>query len=1272
MQACRSISKIKTHMRIALSTLLLFMTPQATFGETSYYVDATHGNNSNPGTESSPFRTIQGAASVMASGDKCIVKAGTYREQVTPTSNNVTFRAAEGETVVISAYEHITVWTVHSNNIYKADLAWDDLGDSNQVLYNQQMMNLARWPNKTNYDPFDIQAVRSTSGTNSRISNSGIPAWNWANGGVVWYLGVNRWTSWRQPITSSAAGVINFNTLSADWQYGGSHSPTSGGEMILLNILEALDSPGEWFIDRTANRVYLQTPNGENPDEGTALVRRRTNVFNLNGRTGVKLHGLQIEGGNVDLRGANSCIVENCRIRFGNHTIASTSAAFVGQSSISLNSSSVNNTIRQNDIQWGASSGIAVSGTNNLITNNHIGNFNYLGSYAAPVEVSGTNHNLTRNHIFNGGRDLIRSGGVNDSNISYNDLHHSSLINDDCGAIYFCCNTYNFTRIHHNWIYDCKSRNENVNSYKSVGIYLDNSTKQVIVNHNVIWDIEWSCIQINWEGTDLLLFNNTLWSNSGPNSRSMDQWANGFSFSNVPVWNTLANQNTYRTTDLSNTCTLTLTVNPFEDFSNRNFTPKTGTCPIDAGRVVSPYTDGFVGTAPDIGAYERGAIPWVAGTDWALNVGDSTWNGISGNWSDTTNPGGVWSGGIPANLPDSTAFFTGVDIVADQVINLDAARTIGNITFDDATISSNNLTISGASILTLDRTSGVPIIDVTQTGRTLTIASQISGADGLQKNGTGTLRLSGANNYAGITVVNGPLHISHNNALGSTAVGSHTTIAATGTPGTGANLVVNAGISTAENITITGSTETTGNFSPVISGTGTLTGTITLSSPSGGIRFNGVTFEGTITQSSGTGRNVALNGVTLNNTLSLNGGQVQVLGGTTKLNSALGGTAATTVIAQSGVLVLGANNALHTNQNLSVGTFADTDQGTFRLNGFNQTINGLTSLSSTAQTGSRIVSNGHASTASTLTVGNGNATSTFNGTLIDGSTAVLTLVKTGTGSQTFIGSNTYSGTTTISNGNLVLGNALSMQNSALNTTASVSGTTTADLRTTVTTLTLGGLIGNKNFASSGGVFDTNDGGYGSVTALILNPGAGASHSYSGVIANGASGMTLTKTGAGTQTLAGNNTYTGVTRVNAGTLQLGANNVIPNTSNVTIGTATLDADSRKCTMGTLDVTGAAVINLGISATLVFADSKAVDWSGGTLNITGTLEATSLRFGNSADDLTSGPGGQLAKITSMAVDPAPTSLMRTATSSPATPINTGQNPMSPSMPIPTMTA
>jgi autotransporter-associated beta strand protein len=124
--------------------------------------------------------------------------------------------------------------------------------------------------------------------------------------------------------------------------------------------------------------------------------------------------------------------------------------------------------------------------------------------------------------------------------------------------------------------------------------------------------------------------------------------------------------------------------------------------------------------------------------------------------------------------------------------------------------------------------------------------------------------------------------------------------------------------------------------------------------------------------------------------------------------------------------------------------------------------------------------------------------------------------------------------------------------------------------------------------------------------------------------------TLTKTGAGMLTLSGANTYTGATTINAGTLALGASDVLPNLSAVSIGSATLEAATFADTAGTLDPTGAAAINLGTGATLAFADSSLVDWTGGTLNINGTfVSGSSLRFGTTSGGLTS---TQLNSITS----------------------------------------
>jgi len=71
----------------------------------SYYVSPT-GNDSNPGTEAQPFRTIGKAATVVQPGSTVYIKAGTYREQVAATlsgaaNNYVTFRNYGSDVVVV-------------------------------------------------------------------------------------------------------------------------------------------------------------------------------------------------------------------------------------------------------------------------------------------------------------------------------------------------------------------------------------------------------------------------------------------------------------------------------------------------------------------------------------------------------------------------------------------------------------------------------------------------------------------------------------------------------------------------------------------------------------------------------------------------------------------------------------------------------------------------------------------------------------------------------------------------------------------------------------------------------------------------------------------------------------------------------------------------------------------------------------------------------------------------------------------------------------------
>src|SRR5690606_1972040 len=75
-----------------------------------YYV-ATTGSDSNPGTFSQPFKTINKAASVASPGDKIYVRGGTYYGGVRisglhgTASNPIIFSAFPGEEVIIDGHD---------------------------------------------------------------------------------------------------------------------------------------------------------------------------------------------------------------------------------------------------------------------------------------------------------------------------------------------------------------------------------------------------------------------------------------------------------------------------------------------------------------------------------------------------------------------------------------------------------------------------------------------------------------------------------------------------------------------------------------------------------------------------------------------------------------------------------------------------------------------------------------------------------------------------------------------------------------------------------------------------------------------------------------------------------------------------------------------------------------------------------------------------------------------------------------------------------------
>ncbi|MGP4060508.1 right-handed parallel beta-helix repeat-containing protein [Halobacillus sp. H74] len=101
-----------------------------------YHV-AKNGSDLSEGTEQSPFLTINQAASAAVAGDTIIVHEGEYREWVKPKNSGlsetrrITYKAADGERVVIKGSEQINDWQLVEGTVWKFTVPNDFFGEYN-------------------------------------------------------------------------------------------------------------------------------------------------------------------------------------------------------------------------------------------------------------------------------------------------------------------------------------------------------------------------------------------------------------------------------------------------------------------------------------------------------------------------------------------------------------------------------------------------------------------------------------------------------------------------------------------------------------------------------------------------------------------------------------------------------------------------------------------------------------------------------------------------------------------------------------------------------------------------------------------------------------------------------------------------------------------------------------------------------------------------------------------------------------------------------------
>lgn len=295
-----------------------------------------------------------------------------------------------------------------------------------ELFFDDKPMQLARWPN----DGWATIASVPEGPKGGKFTYSGDrPKW-WKDIDDIWLHGYWTW-DWAdsyEKIKHIDTDKREFTTYEPHGVYGYS----IGKRYYALNILEELDSPGEWYLDRKTGVLYFWLP--KSLKDTKVYVSLLDTIIQMKDVSFVIFQGLEIgicRGNAVKISGGNHNLVTGCMLRN------------IGTVGVSIEGGT-NNGVSGCIIRDCGDGGIIISGGdrrslspgNNYVYNTHIYNYGRWDRTVSPaVKISGVGNKISNNLIHDAPHSAVMLEG-NEHIIEYNEIHHVCMETSDAGAFY--------------------------------------------------------------------------------------------------------------------------------------------------------------------------------------------------------------------------------------------------------------------------------------------------------------------------------------------------------------------------------------------------------------------------------------------------------------------------------------------------------------------------------------------------------------------------------------------------------------------------------------------------------------------------------------------------------------------------------------------------------------------------------------------------------------------------------------------------------------------
>ena len=359
-----------------------------------------------------------------------------------------------------------------------------------ELFVDGEPMTLARWPNagfvKTGPvpGPLTLPAWDRRPGTpEGRFQFDGDRPERWLNEPDAWLYGYWFW-DWADSYEKIERIDLDQReiTLAEPWhRYGYRQNQRYHA----LNLLSELDTPGEWYLDRTRNRLYL-FPKGNLSHALVELSVAAFPLLELEGASHLRFRRLLWECGAADgvqIQGGENVRLEGCTIR----KMAGNGIEIRGGHRHALQSCDIH-TMGRGGIVMAGGNRKTLSPGDHLVENCHIHHLSRIDhTYTPGVWLDGVGNRLRHNLIHHVASSAMRIEG-NDHLIELNEAHRVVLESDDQGAVdmfgnpTYRGNVYRHNYWHHlgNW----EQQGEQSHTQRA-GIRLDDAICGVLIEGNI-------------------------------------------------------------------------------------------------------------------------------------------------------------------------------------------------------------------------------------------------------------------------------------------------------------------------------------------------------------------------------------------------------------------------------------------------------------------------------------------------------------------------------------------------------------------------------------------------------------------------------------------------------------------------------------------------------------------------------------------------------------------------------------------------------------------